>query len=144
MTVPQVRTFFDDYVAAFTDRDIYRICMMWAYPAFMAFEGRQLTFDAPSFKANVERLCHRYTERGMARAEKDVVDLVPLTATTAAVTTNDRVYREDGTLLATWKHAYLLNESDSRISIIAAMPDDENRAWREIDAQRPLGCDQPR
>lgn len=131
MTVPQVDAFFQDYVAAFTRRDIDRICAMWSYPAVMVFDGRQHVFDAAAFRDNAVRLCRFYSGQGMARAHKALVDLVPLTAGTAAATTDDTLYRADGTVLATWRHAYLLSEAGDRLTLVAAMPDDENRAWRE-------------
>ncbi|MSP76502.1 MAG: hypothetical protein EXR12_10230 [Rhodospirillaceae bacterium] len=134
MTAPQVHVFFQEYVEAFVEPDIDRICSMWGYPAFMAFGGRQLVFDSASFRTNVIRLCQFYATQGMARAEKDVVDLVQLTATTAAVRTVDRLYKANGTILAKWQHAYLLSETSRKISIVAALPDDENRAWRELGA----------
>lgn len=132
MTVPQVNAFFQDYADAFVAQDIDRVCAMWSYPAMLVFDGRQLVFDPASFRDNAVRLCRLYAGRGMVRARKEVTDLVPLTATTAAVTTIDTMYRADETTLAHWKHAYLLSETAGRLSIVAAMPDDENRAWREL------------
>jgi hypothetical protein len=132
MTATQVHTFFQEYVRAFVDHDIDRICSMWGYPAFMTFDGRQLVFDSEAFRHNAVRLCRFYTAQGMARAEKDVIDLVQLTATTAAVRTRDRLYKANGMMLTNWEHAYLLVEAPQEIRIAAAMPDDENRAWREL------------
>ena len=88
MTKPQVDAFFADYVAAFMAKDVDRICRAWKYPAFMAYEGRQQTFDAETFRSNAIRLLQFYTERGMARAEKDVADIVPLTASRARCSTS--------------------------------------------------------
>jgi hypothetical protein len=142
MTAPQVNAFFQDYVAAFVAQDIDHICSMWTYPAFMVFDGRQRVFEPEPFRDNAVRLCRFYVAQGMSRATKELVDLVPLTVTTAAVTTLDTMYRTDDTTIARWRHAYLLSESADRLSIVAAMPDDENRAWRELRApmsQSPSG-----
>jgi hypothetical protein len=131
VTTSQVHTFFQDYVGAFVRQDIDQICFMWGYPAFMTFEGKQLTFDDEAFRNNAVRLCQFYAAQGMAYAEKDILALMQLTTTTAAVRTKDRMYKADGTILATWEHAYLLSETTHGMLIVAAMPDDENRAWRE-------------
>jgi len=69
---------------------------MWGFPAFMTFEGKQLIFDDDAFRNNAVRLCQFYAAQGMAHAEKDVLELVQLTTTTAAVRTMDRMYRQMG------------------------------------------------
>ena len=136
MTTSQVEVFFQDYVAAFVAQDIDRICALWGYPAFMTYDGQQRAFDPASFKDNAIRLCGFYADQGMTRAEKDMLELVQLTPTVAAVKTADRMYRRDGSLLASWTHAYLLSEAADGIRIVAAMPDDENRAWKKL-ASKP-------
>jgi hypothetical protein len=132
MTAPQLDAFFEEYVAAFVEQDVERLCAMWKYPAFMVYDGKQRVFDRAAFRDNAVRLCRFYADQGMARTEKDVIDIVPLTATTAAVRTNYRMYRVDETTLVEWTHAYLLSEASDEVSIVAAMPDDENRAWRSL------------
>jgi len=136
MTTPQVDALFQKYVRAFVEQDIESICSMWKYPAYMVYDDKRLVFDRQSFKDNAVRLCRFYADQGMARADKDVVDVVRLTATTAAARTIDRMYRADGTVLAEWMHAYLLSEVAGAISIVAAMPDDETRAWRDLSASQ--------
>ena len=132
MTAPQVNALFQDYIAAFVANDIDRICALWDYPAVLTWNGRQQVFESKAFRQNAVRLCRFYADQGMVRAEKDLLDLVPLTATVAAARTADRMYRADGSLLAAWQHAYLLSESPRGIRIVVAMPDDETRAWREL------------
>jgi hypothetical protein len=102
---------------------------MWKHPAYMVFDDQRLVFDREAFKVNAVRLCRFYADKGMTRAAKEMPDVVPLTASTAAVRTHDRMQRADGTLLAEWTHAYLMSEVANEISIVAAIPDDENRAW---------------
>jgi hypothetical protein len=131
MTAVQVHDFFDGYVRAFVDRDIDGICARWNYPAFLAFEGRQVALDREAFHRNVVRLCAFYAAQGMARAEKDVVGVVPLTETTAAVRTRDRLFDAAGGLMAEWEHAYLMSDTADGIKVAAALPDGEHRAWRE-------------
>ena len=131
MTVRQIHDFFDGYVQAFARGDIDGICARWDYPALLVFEGRQISLDQEAFRRNAVRLCAFYAERGMARAEKDIIGFVPLTKTTAAVRTRDRLYDATGTLMAEWEHAYLMSDTASGIKAAVALPDDEHRAWRE-------------
>jgi hypothetical protein len=131
MTTGQVQAFFSDYVQAFADQDIDRICSFWGYPAFMVFDGRQIVFDTGAFRTNAVRLCAFYAAQGMTHAEKDVIELVRLTDTTAAVRTRDMLYDANGELVAEWEHAYLLSDTSEGIKVAAAMPDGEVRAWRE-------------
>jgi hypothetical protein len=131
MTAARVHKFFKDYVQAFVDPDIDRICSLWGYPAFMVFEGRQVTLDNEAVRRNAVRLCAFYSARGMSRAEKEVIDLVRLTNTTAAVRTRDTLYDASETIMVEWEHAYLLSDTAEGIKVAAAMPDGERRAWQE-------------
>jgi hypothetical protein len=128
MTTAQVETFFKEYVQAFTDQDVDKVCSSWAYPAFMVSEGRQMTLDSEAFRSLVVRLCTSYTRQGMKRAEKELLDLVPLTETTAVARTRDVLYDSDGEIVAKWEHAYLLSDTDEGIKVAAAMPDGEHPA----------------
>jgi hypothetical protein len=131
MTTAQVETFFKDYVRAFSNQDIDEVCLSWSYPAFMVFGGKQVARDTESFRSLVVRLCAFYTAQGMKRAEKELIDLVPLTETTEAVRTKDMLYDADGKIVTEWEHAYLLSDTAVGIKIAAAMPDGEHRAWCE-------------
>ena len=131
MTALQVHDFFEGYVRAFVDRDIDGICVRWDYPAVLVSGGRQVALDREAFRRNLIRLCAFYDAQGLARAEKKVIGLVTLTETTAAVRTRDRVSNASGALIAEWEHAYLMSDTADGLKVAAALPDDENRAWRE-------------
>jgi hypothetical protein len=131
MTAVQVHDFFDGYARAFANGDIDGICARWDYPALLVFEGQQVSLDREAFRCNAVRLCAFYTAQGMAHAEKDIIGFVPLTETTAAVRTKDRLYDEAGAVIAEWEHAYLMSETPTGIKAAAALPDGERRAWRE-------------
>jgi hypothetical protein len=137
MTATQVDAFFQDYADAFSRQDIDRVCELWDYPAFMSYAGRQAVLDRPAFRRNTAALCDFYRGQGLARAEKQVLELARLTATTATVRTQDRLFDADGRLITEWEHVYLLSETPAGIKVAAALPDNELAAWRERGT--PLG-----
>jgi hypothetical protein len=67
----------------------------------------------------------------MARADKEIIGFVPLTDSTAAVPTKDRLYDAAGALIVEWEHAYLMSNTPTGIKVAAALPDGERRAWQE-------------
>lgn len=131
MTAAQVHDFFKDYADAFSAGAIDRIQASWAFPAFMCFGGRQMVFDSAAFHANAVKLCAFYAAQGVARADKEVLELNRLTETTASVRTADTLRDADGGVVAEWEHVYLLVETADGIRVAAALPDNEVRAWRE-------------
>jgi hypothetical protein len=137
MTAAQVDTFFQGYADAFSREDVDEICALWDYPAFMSYDGRQAVLDREQFRRNTISLCAFYRARGLARAEKQVLELARLTPTTASVRTEDRLYDAAGKLIAEWEHVYLLSATADGIRAVAALPDNELRAWRERGT--PLG-----
>jgi len=137
MTAAQVDDFFQGYAEAFSREDVDEICALWDYPAFMSYEGRQAVLDKDQFRQNTFALCAFYRAQGLARAEKQVLDLARLTPTTASVRTEDRLYNAEGDLIAAWEHVYLLSQTAHGIKAVAALPDNELRAWRERGT--PLG-----
>lgn len=139
MTAAQVHTFFKDYADAFSARSVERIHGLWAFPAFMSFSGRQAVFDSAAFRSNTEKLCAFYARQGVVRAEKEVLELDRLTATTASARTSDTLFDAQGAVVAAWEHVYLLSDTPEGIRVAAALPDDEVRAWRERGT--PLGSE---
>lgn len=131
MTAIQAHNFFEGYVQAFVGNDIDGICGRWGYPAFLAFEGKQVSLDPEAFRRNAVRLCAFYAAQGMARADKEIIGFVPLTESTAAVRTKDRLYDAGGALIVEWEHAYLMSSTPTGIKVAAALPDGERRAWQE-------------
>jgi hypothetical protein len=137
MTAAQVDAFFQGYAAAFSREDVDEICALWDYPASMSYEGRQAVLDKDQFRQNTFGVCAFCRARGLIRAEKQVLELARLTPTTASVRTEDRLYNAAGDLIAEWEHVYLLSETADGIRAVAALPDNELRAWREHGT--PLG-----
>jgi hypothetical protein len=137
MTAAQVDAFFQDYAAAFSRLDVDCICELWDYPAFFSYEGRQDGLDSEGFRANTVSLCDFYRRQGLARAEKQVLELSRLTPTTAAARTLDRLYDAHSALIAEWEHVYLLSDTPAGIKVCAALPDNELAAWRARGT--PLG-----
>jgi hypothetical protein len=127
----QVEAFFAEYATAFSRRDLDRVCELWAYPAFMAARGKAASLDAAQFRANTERLCAFYAERGLARAAKRVLDIHALSNAIAAVATEDRLYNRQGAEIANWRHAYLVSEGEEGLRVIAAFPEAELDAWQK-------------
>ncbi len=137
MTAAQVDAFFQGYADAFSREDVDTICALWDYPAFMSYEGRQAVLDRDQFRQNTFGLCAFYRAQGLVRAEKRVLELARLAQTTASVRTEDRLYNAAGELIAEWEHVYLLSATAGGIKAVAALPDNELRAWR--DRGTPLG-----
>jgi hypothetical protein len=137
VTAAQVQTFFKDYADAFSARSVERIQALWSFPAFMCFGGRQMALDSEAFRANTVKLCAFYAAQGVARADKEVLELARLTETTASARTADILRDADGNVVAEWEHVYLLVETADGIRAAAALPDNEVRAWRERGT--PLG-----
>lgn len=130
MTAAQVHALFEDYADAFSRRAIDRIQDLWSFPAFLCSGGRQVAFDSDAFRANTLKLCGFYDRQGVARAEKQVLELTRLTESTASVRTADTLRDTDGHVVAEWEHVYLLVETAGGIRIAAALPDNEVRAWK--------------
>lgn len=137
MTAAQVGHLFKSYAEAFSSGDIDRIQEHWDFPAFMLFGGRQTVLDSEDFRANTAKLCAFYVAQGVVRADKEVLEISRLTATTASVRTADKLYDADERLVAEWEHVYLLSVTPGGIKVAAALPDNELRAWRERGT--PLG-----
>jgi hypothetical protein len=130
VTATQIDDFFQGYAAAFSRFDVDEVCRLWAYPAYFAYGGQRAALDAHQFRANTEQLCRFYRAQGMARATKRVLDVHPLTETTASVRTADEILGAQGEIIVAWEHAYVLSETVDGIRVVAALPDAELEAWR--------------
>lgn len=129
MTAIEVHRFFKEYAGAFSRFSVDEIVAHWAYPAFMVGRGKQAALNEAEFRHNTVSPCRFYKERGTARAEKKVIELRPLTATTASARTADTLVDGRGEEIARWEHAYLLSETSDGLKVVAAMPDGELEAW---------------
>jgi hypothetical protein len=137
MTRVEAEDFFAGYAQAFTDMDVDGVCASWSYPAFMAGRGKQAALDEASFRQNTVALCAFYRAQGVARAEKQVLELVRQTETTSTVRTADTLFDATGDVVAAWEHVYLLTETPAGVRVAVALPDGELAAWRSRGT--PLG-----
>jgi hypothetical protein len=139
MTASEIDNFFQSYAAAFSRRDVDAICGLWDYPGFMSYQGKQAVLEREAFRRNTESLCAFYAARGLARAEKQVLEIGRLTDTTASVRTADTLFDAQGELITRWEHVYVLSETAQGLKAVAAFPDNELKAWRDLGA--PMGGD---
>jgi len=137
MTAASIQRFFQSYADAFSRSDIDDICEKWAYPAYFVANGHRASLAAPEFKKNTEALCQFYALRGVARAEKEVIEISRLTGSTISVRTADTLFDAAGDEIVAWEHVYLLSDTTDGPRVVAAMPDAELAAWR--DRGTPLG-----
>lgn len=135
MTAAEASAFFDRYADAFSRFDVDEICSLWAYPAYFAGRGKRAALDEAAFRANTESLCKFYRTQGVARAAKRVAEFKPLMATIAAVVTEDVLSDAAGAELATWRHGYLVSDTEQGPKVIAALPDAELDAWEQRGAR---------
>jgi hypothetical protein len=137
MTMADAEAVFAGYAKAFTEMDVDEVCARWSYPAFMAGRGKQASLDEAAFRQNAVALCAFYSAQGVARAEKQVLELARLTETTSTVRTADTLFDARGDLVAAWEHVYLLTETPAGVRVAVALPDGELAAWRSRGT--PLG-----
>jgi hypothetical protein len=137
MTMVEVEDFFAGYAKAFTAMDVDEVCARWSYPAFMAGRGKQASLDEAAFRQNTIALCAFYRAQGVARAEKQVLELTRLTETTSTVRTADTLFDSDGDLVAAWEHVYVLTDTPAGVRVAVALPDGELAVWRSRGT--PLG-----
>jgi hypothetical protein len=55
------------------------------------------------------------------------------------VRTADALFDREGGLITSWEHVYVLSETPSGLRAVAAFPDNELRAWRDVG--EPMGGD---
>lgn len=129
MTAQQIDTFFRGYADAFSRLDVDAVCRHWAYPAYFVYRGVRAALNEAEFATNTKNLCRFCASQKMARATKSMLEIVHITATTAAVRTGDAVFDHGGAPIAAWEHGYLLSDTPQGLKVICAMPDNELDAW---------------
>jgi hypothetical protein len=142
MTATEINSFFQTYADAFSRSDVDGICALWDYPGFMSYQGSQAALDRDAFRRNTISLCAFYAARGLARAEKQVLEIDLMTETTATVRTADTLLDAAGAVITRWEHVYVLSATPGGLRAVAAFPDNELKAWRDLGA--PMGGDQTR
>ncbi|HVQ07318.1 MAG TPA: hypothetical protein VMS43_02680 [Allosphingosinicella sp.] len=129
MTSEAIQTFFDHYVDAFSRRDIDAVMSLWTFPATITTPAGSFVFDEPAFRTNTEALCRFYDRQGTVEARKRVSGIHELSPAVATVTTEDELYDEEGSLIAAWRHGYVLRETAQGIRAIVAVADAEIEGW---------------
>lgn len=135
MTAAEAGAFFGRYADAFTRFDVDEICSLWAFPAYFAARGKRAALDEAAFRANTQSLCTFYRSQGVTKATKRVVGFEPLAATIVSVITEDVLSDASGAQIATWRHGYLLSDTEQGPRVIAALPDAELDAWEQRGAK---------
>lgn len=118
------------YINAFLSWDADAIAAHWAFPALTTQAGRSFVFkSAEHFAINTQRLLDFYKSQQVFQVERVVMDLMPLSETAVSVKVSDRMNAADGTEIATWQAAYVLQKRDQSWRAIAAIADGEVAAW---------------
>jgi hypothetical protein len=137
MTAESIEVFFDRYAKAFSCADVDAVTDLWSFPAFISTPERDVVFAEQEFRKNTKALCDFYGRQGLARAEKTIASIHHLADDVASVCTIDTLFDDAGEQIATWKHAYMLRETDAGIRASIAVADAELTAWRTRGT--PLG-----
>ena len=118
------------YIEAFMAWDAVAVSAHWAFPALTTQAGRSFVFKSEEhFAKNTQRLLDFYKSQNVARVERIVVDTLKLSETVVSLTVSDCMLSEDGTLIAAWQAAYVMQRRDSIWKAIAAIADGEVAAW---------------
>jgi hypothetical protein len=129
VTAAAIREYFRGYAEAFGRGDVGAIVGLWRFPATVSTRERDVAFDEPAFRRNVEALCEFYRRQGVAQARKTVSASHFFGPEVAAVTTEDSLHDAAGGLIAAWSHFYLLRETGDGIRAFGAVADGEVAAW---------------
>jgi hypothetical protein len=130
MNAEDLELFFQAYAVVLTGFDVDAASRFWAFPAFIAYDGQRAALDAETFRANTAALFTFYRAQGVTWASKQLVEITPLTETVAAVTTADAVHGASGAAILSWRHVYLISETQDGLRLVGAFPDAERAAWR--------------
>ncbi len=133
MTALEIDAFFKAYAGAFSRLAVDEICNKWAYPAYFVANGRRASLTEDAFRVNTEALCRFYQARGVALAEKQVLEISRLAASTVSVRTADTLSSADGGKIAAWEHVYLVSDTENGPRVVTAMADAELAAWRALE-----------
>ena len=143
MTRESLDDFFTHYADAFSRGDVGEIGRLWKLPAFITTRDKSACFaDPEAFRRNTEAACAFYRGQGVARAKKCVLEIKLLGEGVAVVTTRDELFGGAGEEIARWEHAYLVRETADGLRAIAAVADNEVKAWKARGT--PLGSSDAR
>ena len=118
------------YIDAFMSWDAEAIAGHWAFPALTTQAGRSFAFKSTDhFAGNTQRLLEFYKAQDVAKVERQVVEVLPMSETSVSLTVSDRMKTADGILIASWEAAYVLQAREGQWKAIAAIADGEVAAW---------------
>ena len=143
MTRESLDEFFTHYADAFSRVDVEGIGRVWKLPAFITTRDRSSCLaDPEAFRRNTEAACAFYRRQGVARAKKRVLEIKLVGEGVAVVTTLDELFDGAGEQIARWEHAYLVRETADGLRAVAAVADNEVKAWKARGT--PLGNSEAR
>ena len=118
------------YVRAFADYDAAKISAHWTFPAVTTHAGRSFAFKSTEhFTGNTSHLLDFYRAQSVAQVERRLVSCQYLHKDAASMIVSDAMFTEDGTEIANWQAAYVLQRVDGVWKAVMAVADGETEAW---------------
>ena len=118
------------YVAAFNAGDADAIAAHWTFPALTTQAERSYAFKtAEHFVKNTQILLDFYEAQNVARVVRGLVSCHELHDGVAAMTASDVMYDAQGTEIASWQAAYVLQRIAGAWKAVMAVADGETAAW---------------
>ncbi len=126
----ELEAWCQSYVIAFEAFDLHTISNHWAFPAMIVSGARQLVMkDKASFDHNTGALIAFYERHNAKRVTRTIVDAQALIGGTALMRVQDEISTPDGTLITTWRSAYILRKTADGWRAIFADATGEAEAW---------------
>lgn len=118
------------YVTAFESYDAEAIAAHWTFPALTTQSGKSFAFKSEEhFAKNTGLLLGFYQAHNVTRVERRVVDLLKMSPEAVSMTVQDRMLDADGSEIAAWQAAYIVQRVDGTWKAVAAVADGEVAAW---------------
>ncbi len=118
------------YVAAFNAGDVDAITAHWTFPALTTQAERSYTFKtAEHFAKNTNILLGFYSAQKVTRVVREVQSCHQMYDGVAAMTASDVMYDAQGTEIASWHAAYVLQRIAGAWKAVMAVADGETAAW---------------
>ena len=110
--------------------DADAIAQHWTFPALTTQAGRSFSFkSAEHFAKNTKLLIGFYEAQGVARVTRELISSQRLHETAASMVVADEMYTADGTHIAGWQAAYVLQRVERTWKAVMAVADGETEAW---------------
>ncbi len=118
------------YVAAFNTADAEAIAAHWTFPALTTQAERSFTFKSQDhFAKNTAHLLGFYAAQNVDRVERALVACHSLHQNSASMTVADVMYAGNGSEIARWQAAYVLQRIGGTWKAVMAVADGETEAW---------------